>query len=314
MAMVYPLQFIPEIPQKMEIETKASDLIITDARGLFELRRYLNEEERTISIPAKALWKKQSELVTIDTVRLALQGGIYGTVPEEWRGPWSRMIREFVRDDIVTEWIKSIAVAGDYMAKKVNRLQRKEFGFDSTMTSVKAWVDTEGGKLIVNLTAAQVGSVHALLQHQIALGVTSPYILAQRIKPIVGLTQREALAVARFMAALQEEGVAANMINSQVANYSKFLHKNRASRIARTEISNAYNFGQLDSLKQATAEGWLPGVPEKSWMAGGRNPCETCVGNEATGPIALDAVFSSGHIHPTAHPQCECAVGYKVKR
>lgn len=295
----------------MALEVRARDVIITDTRSIFELRRYLNKEEHTISRPAKALWKRQSEVVTIETTQLAIQTG---TVPEEWRAPWDRMIREFVRDYVTTEWVKSIAVAGDRIASRVNRIQRKQFDFDSTMTRVKAWVDHAGGKLIVDLTAAQFGSVHALLQHQIALAVTSPYILAQRIRPIVGLTVREAMAVARFMATLTEEGVAASVINSQVANYTKFLHKNRASRIARTEISNGYNFGQLDSMKQATQEGWLPGVPEKYWMAGGANPCEICEENEAAGPIALDAAFPSGHAHPTAHPQCECAVGYKVRR
>lgn len=295
----------------MQIEVKARDVIISDMRDFHALRRYLREEMQSIIRPVKAMWERQSKVVTIDTVKLALQ---VNGVPPEWEMPWNKMTREFVRDDVIREWVKSIAVAGDRIARKVNMLQRKQFDFDSTMTSVKAWVDSEGGKLIVNLTAAQVGSVHALLQHQIALGVTSPYILAQRIRPIVGLTQREALAVARFMATLTEEGVAANVINSQVANYAKFLHKNRASRIARTELSNAYNFGQLDSMRQATAEGWLPGVPEKSWMAGGANPCDICLQNEAAGPIALDSVFPSGHEHPTAHPQCECAVGYRVRR
>lgn len=295
----------------MAIEFRARDIVITDTRSIFELRRYLNKEERTIARPARALWKRQSELVTIDTMKLALKTG---TVPPEWEDPWDRMIREFVRDDIATEWVKSISTAGNGIAKKVNRIQRKQFDFDSTMTSVKAWVDNEGGKLIANLTAAQFGSVHALLQDQIALGVTSPYILAQRIRPIVGLTERETMAVARFMASLTEEGVAANVINSQVANYAKFLHKNRATRIARTEISNAYNFGQLNSIKQARDADWLPGVPEKSWMAGGADPCEICEENEAAGPIALESAFPSGDEHPTAHPSCQCAVGYKVRR
>lgn len=295
----------------MKLETHARDLVITDARSVFELRRYIDKEERIISSPVKALWEKQSGIVTVDTTRLALQSGM---VPDEWKDPWDRMIREFVRDDIISEWVRSIGIAGDGIAKKINRLQRKQFDFDSTMVTVKAWIDDKGGKLIVNLTTAQFSSIHALLQNQIALGVTSPYVLAQRIRPIVGLTERETLAVVRFMAALSEEGVAANVVSSQVANYTEFLHKARATRIARTEISNAYNFGQLDSLKQAAHEGWLPGVPEKSWMAGGANPCDDCAENEAAGPVALDAAFPSGHEHPTAHPQCECAVSYRVRR
>ncbi len=286
-------------------------MIITDARDYFVLRRHIRKEIPSISRPVKALWKQQAELVTVEITRLAIATG---NIPPEWKGPWERMIREFVRDDITIQWIKNISVAGDGIAKKVNRLQRKQFDFDSTMTSVKAWVDNEGGRLIVDLTGAQMESIHALLQHQIALEVTSPYVLSQRIRPMVGLTNRETMAVAKFMATLQEQGVSPAMINKQVANYAKFLHKNRASRIARTEISNAFNFGQLNSLNQAVQEGWLPGVPEKSWMAGGADPCEICLENESVGPIALPDVFPSGDARPTAHPQCECAVGYRVRR
>lgn len=285
--------------------------MLTDRRDYFVLRRHIRKEIPNISRPVGALWKRQAELVTVETTRIALQTG---NIPSEWKTPWERMIREFVRDDVTAQWIKNIAVAGDGMAKKVNRLQRKAFDFDSTMTSVKAWVDNEGGRLIVDLTAAQMGSTHALLQHQIALEVTSPYVLSQRIRPLVGLTNRETMAVAKFMATLQEQGVPADMINKQAANYAKFLHKNRAQRIARTEISNAFNFGQLNSMNQAVQEGWLPGVPEKDWIAGGANPCDICLENEAVGPIALPDIFPSGDAHPTAHPQCECALGYKVRR
>ena len=295
----------------MAIEMKARDLVITDARGVFELRRYLNEEEQSISRPAKVLWKRQSAFVTVDTAKLALGTGM---VPAEWKDPWDRMIREFVRDEIVAGWVKSISVAGDRIAKKVNRLQRKQFDFDSTMTRVKAWVDNSGGKLIVDLTAAQFGSAHALLQNQIALGVTSPYILAQRIRPIVGLTVKESLRLSKLMSVLQEQGIPAGTITGQVEKYATSLHKSRAIRIARTEISNAYNFGQLDSMKQAAAEGWLPGVPEKAWIAGGSNPCDTCLENEAVGYIALDAAFPSGNDSPTAHPSCACGVSYRVRR
>ena len=291
-------------------EIKARPIVITDARSIFELRRYLNAEERSISRPAKTLWKRQTGLVTIETVKRALQ---IGAVPPEWEDSWDRMITEFVRDTVIPGWVKSISTAGDLIAQRVNRIQRKEFGFDSTMTSVKTWVDTQGGKLIVDLTAAQVGSVNALLQDQIALQVTSPYVLAQRIRPIVGLTERQAMSVAKTLAALMEEGVATNVINSQIAKLAAFKHKARASMIARTELSNAYNFGQLDSMRQAAAEGWLPGVPEKSWMAGS-NSCELCADNEGAGWIGLDDVFSSGDTRPTVHPSCACAVSYRVRR
>ncbi|MCK4385376.1 MAG: hypothetical protein KAW52_03845 [candidate division Zixibacteria bacterium] len=292
-------------------EFKARDIVLTDRRSAIKLRRYLNKKESSISRPVRESWNQQAKLVTIDTTKKALEKG---RIPAEWKEGWREKIREFVGDTVVPAWIKSIKESGDDVSKRVNRLQLKQFDFNVTMTSVKDWVDTAGGKLIVDLSAAQIGSIQALLQSQIALGVTSPYILAQRIRPIVGLTVREAMAVARVMTTLTEEGVSAGVINDQVGNYAKFLHKNRAARIARTELSNGYNFGHLDSVRQANAEGWLPGIPEKDWIAGGANPCDICTDNEGMGFIKLDAEFISGDQHPTAHPHCECSLGSRIRR
>jgi len=295
----------------MALELRARDITITDVRNRLELRRYINANQDGIIRPVKALWRRQRELVTVETARIALQRG---GVPPEWQDPWNEMITEFVESQVVDRWLEGIGTAADKIARKVNRLQRKQFDFNPTSWSVKDWVDTNGGRLIVNLTTAQFASTHALLQHQIALGVTSPYILAQHVRLHVGLTEREALAVTRFMTAMIEEGIPAARIAAQVEKYTTFLHKNRAMRIARTEISNAYNFGQMDSLWQANEAGWLPGEPEKGWIAGGQDPCDICEDNEADGYIALSAQFSSGHAHPTAHPSCECSVGYKIRR
>lgn len=295
----------------MAIETRARDIIIADARNRLELRRHINANQKDIARPVNALWKRQGKLVTIATVKLAIKRG---SVPPEWEDPWNEMITEFVEKDMVEQWLENMEVAGDRIAGKVNRIQRKQFDFNPTSWSVKDWIDTNGGRLIKNLTEAQFDSMYALLQHQIALGVTSPYILAQRIMPIIGLTKREALALTRVMTSLIEEGIPPAQITKRIEKYASFLHKNRAARIARTEISNAYNFGQLDSLKQARDAGWLPGDPKKDWIAGGANPCEICQENEGVGSIELDAAFPSGDAHPTAHPQCECSLGYKVRR
>ena len=295
----------------MSVETHARNIIITGVRDLSIFRRYVRAKRGTIVRPVKSLWKRQREVVNLKMAEKILQ---FGGLPQELMDEWEGMIIDFVNDDLASEWGKSIEVAGGRIAGRVNKLQRKQFEFNNVAQTVKDWIDTKGGKLIVDLSAAQYGSAHALIQHQITWGVTSPYLMAQRIKPIVGLTQREALAVVRVMTALQEEGMAAGMVSSQVDKYAKFLHNNRAFRIARTEISNSYNFGQFDSVRQARAEGWLPGDPEKQWMAGGQAPCEICEENEADGPIPLDNQFSSGDDHPTAHPQCECSVGYSIRR
>jgi hypothetical protein len=291
--------------------TKSQALILTDARNASDLRLYIKSEKKNVEKPLKQLWKKQRGIVTVELAEHALK---LGGMPPELRDPWDEMIRGFVRDDLMAEWALAMSHSGANIAQKVNRIQRKQFEFDPASWSAKKWVDTEGARLIVDLTAAQYKSVQALLQNQIYMGITSPYILADRIKYFVGLTEREALAVAKFMRSLIEEGIPSAAVNSQVKKYSSFLHENRAIRIARTELSNSYNFGQWDSIKQARDSGWLPGDPMKNWIAGGINPCETCQGNEADGEIPVEQPFSSGDDVPTAHPSCECSVGYSVRR
>jgi hypothetical protein len=295
----------------MQIELRARNIVVTDARDAYVVRRYISAKKRSVIEPVTSLWNKQRELVTTDTAKHALQ---LGSVPSEWSDIWDKMITEFVRDDLVPEWIKGISSAGEGIAKRVNRIQRKQFDFNPAMQSVRTWVDSQGGTLIANLTTAQFNAVHTLLQNQIAQGMTSPYVLAQRVRPIVGLTEKEAAYVTKVMTALIEEGVPVNAVNNQIERLANTLHKNRALRIARTELSDAYNFGQMDSLRQAVIEGWLPGTPEKSWMAGGANPCEVCEENEGVGAIPLEDVFPSGDEHPTAHPSCECSLGYKIRR
>jgi len=295
----------------MQLETRAGRITIIDRSDALRLRLYLNAEQRRLTGPVKSLWKAQAALIDIETTKKAVD---YGTVPLEWSTPWEEMIREFVGDSVVRAWMKSMGDSGDKVARKVNRIQWKAFEFGAAMRAVKAWIDDHGGKLIVNLTAAQIGSIHALIQSQITWGVTSPYIMAERLRPLVGLTMREADAVGKVLATLTEDGMSASAINARVEKYAQHLHKNRAFRIARTEISNAYNFGQRESLQQAADAGWLPGEPWKAWIAGGSNPCEDCLDNEAAGEIALASEFPSGHMEPTAHPQCECALGMGVKR
>jgi len=295
----------------MLLETRSRNLIITDIRDAAIFRRYITANAGTITKPVKSLWKKQRETITTAVAERIIQAN---GVPSDLLDTWRNMIIEFVERDLTTEWMRGIITAGNGIARKVNRIQTKQFDFNDTMQSVKAWIDKQGGSLIVNLTAAQYGSAQALIQHQITWGVTSPYLMAQRIKPIIGLTQREALAVTRLMTSMAEENIPANVMNLQVERYAKTLHNNRAMRIARTEISDSYNFGQWDSVKQARDEGRLPGEPEKEWIAGGGNPCDICLDNEGEGPIPINQAFSSGDDTPTAHPQCQCSQGFSVRR
>jgi len=295
----------------MLVEVRARNMVITDANDARVVRRYIEARKRRVVGPVSSLWRKQRELVTVTAAKHALRTG---ALPSDLEDAWNEMLVEFVRDDLVPEWIKSISAAGSGIAKKVNRIQRKQFDFSPAAQSTMSWIDSASGTLIANFSASQINAVRALLHEQVSQGVASPYLLAQRIRPIVGLTEKEAGYVRKVMTSLVEEGLPAKIVNGQVERLANTLHRNRAFRIARTELSDAYNFGQLDSVKQAARAGWLPGVPQKSWIAGGPNPCEVCEENEAAGPIPLEDTFPSGDERPTAHPSCACSCSFEVRR
>lgn len=80
------------------------------------------------------------------------------------------------------------------------------------------------------------------------------------------------------------------------------MAKYRAERIARTETANALESGAFDSNKSL-------GADKKEWIWDGRD-CDACRMNEAQGKIGIDRAHASGHMHPTAHPNCKCTEAY----
>lgn len=73
----------------------------------------------------------------------------------------------------------------------------------------------------------------------------------------------------------------------------------RAELIARTETVNAYQRGLLTAGIEGGAVG-------KEWETRGAN--DICVDNANEGPIPITQRFFSGHLTPTAHPNCRCGL------
>lgn len=75
----------------------------------------------------------------------------------------------------------------------------------------------------------------------------------------------------------------------------------RAHLIATTEATR--------SIEQAVADSYMAeGVTEVRWIAGGPNPCQTCLDNQAAGVRQLGVPFPSGALVPPGHPDCHCHI------
>lgn len=84
-----------------------------------------------------------------------------------------------------------------------------------------------------------------------------------------------------------------------LANSSDFaLSKERAIRAAKYEAGKAYFKGVSDSFK-GTGYG-------KAWLTSSETPCDDCQDNEDDDVIEVGTKFSSGHMYPPIHPNCQC--------
>ena len=285
-------------------------IILTDQRAIVEFISFLNAHEKGAGRILRSFWNGQREDMTAGVAKRIIENG--HSIPQDVIDSWARDIKDFVGRKMVDIYQDALEFSGSRMAGRINRSRKQEFEFNKVSSNILAWMNEHGGELIVQLTAGQYKTINALLQHQVFQGITSPYVMAQRLKPLIPLLKRDALAVTKLYGELTRAGLGQEVIARQTAKYADYLLRNRAMLIARTELSGAYHEGQLQSVRQAVESGYVDGEPRKTWLCG-PDPCPDC--EEVDGEeVGLEDVFSNGYDSPPAHPGCRCDVVYSIRR
>ena len=301
----------------MQIEAVVSDTkagrgrAIVDVRGGGLLRSITAPREPKIAGATARAWEGMRVRVTPKVVEGWMQqGGVPVRIQDEWREGYQLSVREGV--DPVVRPVMTRAWAG--IEEGIKRMGKADpLLSGQTAAQVNKWVVEQGGKLIVALTQSQIAAVTAVLTHYMTEPITA-YQLSQLIRPTVGLTPREAMAIIRFREELIKEGITGEALIKQVNTYTTFLHRNRAFRIARTELANAYGEGQLQAVLAARDRGAFPGDVEKTWItAYDERPCDLCLPLDGE-TVPVDQAFSWGGMRPPFHVQCRCDATYRVIR
>lgn len=176
------------------------------------------------------------------------------------------------------------------------------------------WTSVRKFNFVVDITEAQRVAAQTIVQRGLNQGLNER-VVAQHLRPTIGLTNREAKAVDNLRRALQVQKVHPRIIERRVGVKARRLHLVRSRRIARTEMTWAYNMGQLDAVKAYQKAGWIPGnqIIAKKWRKVLPVPecfCDALdgqiIGIDATFPGATRQVQST--LTPPAHPNCACAI------
>jgi hypothetical protein len=142
--------------------------------------------------------------------------------------------------------------------------------------------------------------------------------IAQEIRAVIGLNDRQASAVDNYRAGLEARGdITAEEIGGLVDNYVEASLDYRAEMIARTESIRSANLGLHDGYEQAIDRGLFPHeAVRRYWqVAIDEATCPVCLAipddNEDGVEVGEAFETEDGPImDPPVHPNCRCSVTY----
>lgn len=178
-------------------------------------------------------------------------------------------------------------------------------------TSVLDAIERRAASRIIGIVDETRRAIRQLVERAYTAGEHARTLIPE-IRQTIGLTARQELAVARYRASLETDGVKrpAERIDRMVARYRKKLLNYRAELIARTETLQAMNDGQRASWATMVEKGLLDSSRfEREWLAiiptDGRT-CPVCTELDAARAPIGGEYPGEGGIGPPQHPDCRC--------
>jgi hypothetical protein len=183
--------------------------------------------------------------------------------------------------------------------------RKKTASIDAQFDYVAAaseWADEHAGELISgDLTESQRRAISTQIKRAIARGDTQEQA-AKRIRPLIGLSERDALAVSNLESSLRNQGKSERQVRRDVNGYSRRLHNQRANLVAAHEIARAYAEGKRREWEQARREGVLSRNAVRVYHCHRDDrTCASCLANDGV----RTKVGSVGPT-PPLHPRCRC--------
>jgi len=228
--------------------------------------------------------------------------------------PWAEFREELL--DAEPEFRSEMLRAGADAGRGVLATNMAAFRFDRTDPRALAAARAFSGNYVRHVDATTREAVRRIITDAFVSEVTVDRT-ARRIQQTVGLTPRQAQAVAnteqRTRENLLAQGRTPAFANERArvlsSRQSVRLHRLRANTIARTEIGRAQGIGRYLGWEQAEDQGIMNlGTYGKRWVSLS-DACPICSENTSESPIpARDTFTASGTLMNPGHPSCRCSI------
>lgn len=288
------------------------------------LRSFLDTNEPELVRVLVNTFRSQGKAITYKELREAI---LNGTISIDLLNDWMQDYSRFVSKELRPAWEKAMDAAAEELRRKY-----PDFYFDPMGDGIRSWAESRSGEFVTNVTQTQIEGIRAVVERAAVLDDMGVDELAQAIRPMVGLTEQQAMSNMRYYETLRANGVSQKRAYERSVRYATRQHRKRAYLIARTELATAYNRGAHEATKQAQEEGFL-GECIKEWCtANDERVCSVCGSLEGTrwgmdADIMYEYTYKRSGItsvrrinhtlsdpeaglHPPAHPGCRCGVKY----
>ena len=213
---------------------------------------------------------------------------------------WQERYASVVNDIFNPMWLRAM----EFAAQKATR---NLITISDSDSDVKDWLKTHGGELITRLSSESRRAVSAVIMYFQATNDFTYKQIARAVRPLIGLTQRQALANARYRQKIFERTGNANLADKAATRYASKQHRFRAETITNTELAFAYNRGADVGIKRAISLG-LMNRCEMIWSTAGTNRvCPRCM---ALKDKVIGYTDEETQI-PPLHPRCRCVIRYR---
>ena len=203
---------------------------------------------------------------------------------------WQERYASVVNEYLSPLWLKALQAAAE-------KSSRGKIVLSDSDVDVNQWIRTHGAELISNLSTESKRAVaNLLLKWQAEL--LNPRVMAQQIRPLIGLTSRQAMAVENYRRVAGDKAA---------MRYAAKQHRFRAETIVHTELAYAYNQGAHMGVQRSIAAGYMTRC-EMIWSTAGTNRvCGRCL--ELKDKVVG---YTDEQVQlPPLHPRCRCVIIYR---
>lgn len=194
-----------------------------------------------------------------------------------------------------------------------------EAAFNRVNERAVLYAEEQAARLLVDVSESTIQGVRSVVEASLRDG-RGPDATARDIQRMVGLTDRQANAVARYAEALRESGTRETHVLELLDKRAERLREQRAETIMRTETMDAANAGQQSMWEESERQGWIPDTMRRYWLvARDDRLCPQCAPVPGMNPdgVGLHEQFRTpaGNVaRPPLHPNCRCVATLRNTR